>query len=68
MAGRPKQVKANVAGLKKVVAQEGKLINLRPAISVIMYYSGCTYTEIAEVFDISRQMAETLVKNAESEL
>lgn len=68
MAGRPTQKKANVKGLQKIVAQEGKLIKLRPAIALIMRYSGCTYAEIGEVFGITKQMAETAVQQAEREL
>ena len=65
MAGRPKQEKADITALKKLNNTTSELIDLRMLTAYIMKKSGCTYSEIAAVFDITRQMAETIVKKAE---
>lgn len=67
MAGRPTQKKANVEALKNirttvVIEQDNKLL-----IAYIMHNSGCTFAEIASVFNITRQMAETTVKQSKAE-
>lgn len=66
MAGRPKQEKADIKALKKL--NEASLIDYRPIVAYTMRKCGCTFTEIAEVFGVTRQMAETIVKNAEASI
>ena len=66
MAGRPTQKKANIEKLQKVKAPV-YAIDLKPMTIYIMRNSGCTYAEIAKVYGITRQMAETLYKKAETE-
>lgn len=74
MAGRPKQEKANILALKKLYASTNGYADLvqnsmvRPIIVFTMRNCGCTFQEIADVFEITRQMAETIYKNAEKEL
>ena len=62
MAGRPTQKKANIEAIRKI-RQAG--VDTRPLIAYTMRNCGCTYSEIGQVFDITRQMAETLVKQVE---
>lgn len=64
MAGRPVQQRANIANLKKV---KPPILDLKPMIVYIMRNSGCTFAEIAKVYGVTRQMAETLYKQAEKE-
>lgn len=40
----------------------------RPLIAFVMRNSGCTFTEIGEVFALSRQQAETIFKNAKEKV
>ena len=65
MAGRPTQKKANIEAIKKA-RQTG--VDTRPLVAYVMRNCGCTYAEIGQVFDITRQMAETLVKQVEKNL
>ncbi len=66
MAGRPTQKKANIEALKKVKAPVYE-VDLKPMTVYIMRNSGCTFAEIAQIYDITRQMAETLYKQAEKQ-
>lgn len=63
MAGRPTQKKANIEALKKVKPPVYE-VDLKPMTVYIMRSAGCTFAEIAKVYDITRQMAETLYKEA----
>lgn len=65
MAGRPTQKKANIEAIRKA-RQAG--VDTRPLVAYVMRNCGCTFAEIAQVFDITRQMAETLVKQVERNL
>jgi hypothetical protein len=64
MAGRPKQKKANIEALKKLDAAN-TIIDTRPLIAYVMRHTGATFNEIGEVFDVSRQMAQTQFERAE---
>jgi hypothetical protein len=64
MAGRPKQKKANIEALKKLDAAK-TIIDVRPLIAYVMRHSGCTFTEIGEVFGLTRQQAQTKFEQAE---
>lgn len=64
MAGRPTQKKANIEALKRVKAPK---FDTKPMTIYIMRNSGCTYAEIAEVYGITRQMAETIYKKVAKE-
>lgn len=68
MAGRPKQEKADIKALKKLNTGLGNLIDTKSLIAYIMRKSGCTYEEIGNVFGVTRQMAITLVDQAERKL
>lgn len=68
MAGRPTQKKANIKAIKKLPQFKEHPVDTRPLIAYVMYNSGCTYAEIGKVFDVTRQMAETLVKSVEKTL
>lgn len=61
---RTKQNIANIPALKKLIINNGVMDN-RPLIAVVMRECGCTMQEIADVMEFSRQMAETMVKNAQ---
>ena len=63
---RIKLAQANILALKKL--EDNTVLDLRPLIVYIMRNSGCTYSEIGEVFDVSKQMAVHLYKNAEKEI
>lgn len=68
MAGRPASTKANIEQIKKVYQSTSQVIDPRPIIAVVMKECGASYREIGEVFGVSRQMAETIVKSAEKDL
>lgn len=68
MSGRPTQKKADIPAIQNMLVNSKKLVDLRPVIALTMRSCGCTFEEIGQVFDISRQMAETLIKKAEREL
>lgn len=67
-AGRPVKKVADVKQIQSLAANTNKIVDLRPIIAVTMYSCDCTFNEIAEVFGITRQMAETLVKSTLKEL
>ncbi len=74
MAGRPKQEKADIKAIQKLFESTNGYTDIvqaslvRPIIVFTMRNCGCTFQEIADVFGITRQMAETIYKNAEKEL
>lgn len=68
MAGRPKQQTADIAELQKLFNSTSQVIDPRPIIAVTMNACGASYREIGEVFGLTRQQAETIVKNAKKEL
>jgi transposase len=68
MAGRPKQDKANIEKIQNLYNSTKQIIDPRPIIAVVMKECGASYREIGEVFGVTRQMAETIVKNAEKDL
>ena len=68
MAGRPTQIKADIEKIKQLQAGSNDILDYRPIIAYTMRACGCTFTEIGEVFGFTRQMAETMVKNAETKL
>lgn len=68
MAGRPKQEKADIPKLQQLHNSTKQVIDPRPIIALTMAYCGATYREIGEAFNLSRQQAETILKNAEKEL
>lgn len=68
MAGRPIQQKADIKGIQTLYHRANNVLDVRPIIALTMRNCGCTYDEIGRVFGITRQMAETLVKNARKEL
>lgn len=68
MAGRPTQKKADIKAIQTLSHRVGNVLDSRPIIAYTMRKCGCTYAEIAQVFSITRQMAETIYKNAEKEL
>lgn len=68
MAGRPKQEKADITALQKLNESTSQVIDPRPIIAYTMRKCGCTFQEIADVFKVTRQMAETIYKNAEKDL
>jgi hypothetical protein len=65
MAGRPTIKKADIAAIKQLNATAGSMVDLRPIIAFTMRSCGCTFDEIGEAFDVTRQMAKTLVDQAE---
>lgn len=62
---RPKQEIADVKALKSIIGQD--LIDLRPLIALVMHYSGCSDREIGEVFGVTRQSANNIVKTAKEQ-
>lgn len=68
MSGRPIQKTANIQALQKLVQTESNVLDVRPIIAVTMRECGATFTEIASVFNISRQQAETITKNGQAKL
>lgn len=59
--------KADIEALQRLVITLDGVVDYRPIIAYVMHYTSCTYREIAEVFGISKQMAETLVKQSKGE-
>lgn len=68
MAGRPTSKTADTEKIKRLYNRANNVLDVRPIIALTMRNCGCTFTEIGAVFGVTRQMAETIVKNAESEL
>lgn len=68
MAGRPVTRLANVADIQKLYNEATNVLDTRPLIVLTMRACGCTYAEIGEVFGISKQMVQTIIEKAESEL
>lgn len=68
MAGRPVQKKANIENIKKINEATKQVIDPRPIIVYTMRECGCTFSEIGQVFNISRQMAEAIYKATEKDL
>jgi len=68
MAGRPVQSKANIENIKKMNEATSQVIDPTPIITFVMRECGCTFAEIGKVFNITRQMAKTIYKNAQKEL
>ena len=65
---RTKQEKANIPNLQKLLRKSNHVLDSRPIIAVTMRECGCTFDEIGEVMGFTRQMAETMVKNAQAKL
>ena len=68
MAGRPQQKKADIPALQDLFKSTNQVIDPRPIIAFTMRKCGCSFREIAEVFEVTKQMAETIYKNAEKEV
>lgn len=68
MAGRPVQKKADVEQIQRLYYRANNVLDVRPIIALTMRSCGCTYAEIGEVFGITKQMVQTIIENAESEL
>lgn len=68
MAGRPTQEKADIKAIQKLSKNTSQVIDARPIIAYTMKSCGCTLAEIGKVFGVTRQQAETIVKNAEAAL
>jgi len=68
VAGRPTQQKADIQAIQKIYKSTSQVIDPRPIIAYTMRNCGCTFAEIAKVFNVTRQMAETIYKNAENDL
>lgn len=67
MARTVKKV-ADTQAIQKLEVYSNDIIDLRPIIAYTMRKSDCTFTEIAEVFNISRQFAKTIVDELEADL
>lgn len=68
MAGRPVTRLADVKEIQRIYNEATNTLDTRPLIVLTMRACGCTYAEIGEVFGISKQMVQTIVEHAESEL
>lgn len=68
MAGRPRQTDANIKVLRTLYKSTKQVIDPRPIMALVMKECGASYREIGEVFGVTRQMAETIVKNALKDL
>lgn len=68
MAGRPRTEIANIKKIKALYNSTNQVIDPRPIIAVVMRECGASYREIGEVFGLTKQMAETIVQNAEKDL
>lgn len=64
---RTAKKQANIENLRKLVVNNGVTDN-RQIIAVVMRESGCTLQEVANVMQFSRQMADTMVKKAQTTL
>lgn len=59
-----KEFKANIPAIKAIYEQEATVhTHTKKVIALTMRAFNCTFTEIGEVLDISRQGAEQLVKS-----
>lgn len=68
MAGRPIQKKADIKAIQTLSHRVGNVLDSKPIIVFTMRKCGCTYTEIAKVFGITRARAEQIFKKAENDL
>ncbi len=74
MAGRPVQNKADIKAIQHFYENTNgyseivQTTMIKPLIVFTMRNCGCTFREIAEVFNISKQMAETIYKNAKASM
>jgi DNA-directed RNA polymerase specialized sigma24 family protein len=68
MAGRPVSKKADVKKIQALYHRANNVLDVRPIIALTMRSCGCTYTEIGQVFGVSKQMVQTIIQKAESEL
>lgn len=60
--GKPKQNKADIEKLKDIRILASELVDFTPLIIQIMYASGCTLQEIADVYETSRQNIHAKIK------
>lgn len=68
MAGRPKQSIADLKAIKKVFKKANGILDPRPLIVFVMRNCGCTFQEIADAFDTTRQNIESIYNKVEKEL
>lgn len=48
--------------------QLNNVVDNRPIVAVVMRECGCTYQEIADVFEITRQQAMTITQNGQAKI
>lgn len=65
---RTKQEIANIKVLQDLYHSTKQVIDPRPIIALVMKECGASYREIGEVLGVSKQMAETIVRNARKDL
>lgn len=58
----------DIKKVKKLLKLNNDVIDLRPIIFYMLRHQGSTYQEIADVFGITRQRAEQIVKAVEKKL
>lgn len=68
MAGRPVSKTADIKQIQALYHRANNVLDVRPIIALTMRNCGCTYAEIGQVFGVTKQMAETIIKKAEKEL
>lgn len=66
--GRPVSKKADIEAIQHMLQTTSQVINPRPIIAFTMRKCGCTFTEIGEALKVTKQQAQTIVRNAEKEL
>ena len=65
---RPKEKNANIEHLRQLNDVMGNVVDYMPIVAYTMRECGCTYSEIGEVFDITRQQSEYFVNNIKKAL
>lgn len=69
MAGRPQIKQADLNAMRKLAKSLNKTpVDMRHIVAYVMHYCGASYEEIGITFEISRQMAKTLVDQTEGAL
>ena len=68
MAGRPKQAIADLEAIKKVFEKANDILDSKPLIVYVMRNCGCTFQEIADAFEVTKQNIESIYKKVEAEL
>ena len=64
---RPTQKRANIQNIKNLL-DDSVILDLKPLIAMVMRECNCTFDEIGQVFDFTRQNAEQYIKGIQDKI